>query len=158
MKLIITLILFTISNYTFSIDYSRQKIKIIGNVKKEVTYTIEELTKLPQTKFTIYDPYAKNKKITFEGVLLSDLYKLHANESSKKVSVIAINDYKVIIDNSVVKEERMLLALKGDGKYLSVRQKGPARIVIPIKGKLIEGKLAKEGVNWVWFVNTIKYL
>ncbi|WP_417336659.1 molybdopterin-dependent oxidoreductase [Halobacteriovorax marinus] len=158
MKIIFTLLLTLLSLNSFSINYSKQKIKISGKVKKEIVYSIEELSKLPQTTFKINDPYAKNKPIEFEGILLSDLLKLHAKEGTSKIEVIAINDYKVIIDNKFVESEKMLLALKGDGKYLTVREKGPARIVVPGKGKFTEGKLAKEGVNWVWFVKTINYL
>ncbi|WP_372654112.1 molybdopterin-dependent oxidoreductase [Halobacteriovorax sp.] len=158
MKYIITILLSVISLNVYSLQYSKQKIYIKGEVKEEKTFTIEEVSKLPQTTLAIHDPYSKNKKISFEGIYLSEIYKLYAKKSATKVEVIAINDYKVVIDIEFVKSEKMLLAIKGDGKFLSVREKGPARIVIPGKGKFEKGSLAKEGVNWVWFVKTINFL
>lgn len=158
MKYILTSALILLSLNAYSFKYSKQKIQIKGKVKVEQIFTIEELSKLPQTTLQIHDPYTKNKKISFEGVFISKLYDLYALKSSKKVEIIAINDYKTIIDIEFVKSEKMLLAIKGDGKFLSVKEKGPARVVIPGKGKFEEGTLAKEGVNWVWFVKTINFL
>ncbi|GEM_PF-3204633 len=158
MKYIIIALFATLSLNAYSVKYSKQKVYLKGKVKEEKTFTIEDISKLPQTTLTINDPYSKNKEIAFEGIYLSKLFDLYAKKSATKIEVIAINDYKVIIDIDFVRREKMLLAIKGDGKYLSVREKGPARIVIPGKGKFGEGTLAKEGVNWVWFVRTIKFL
>ncbi len=158
MKHLISVLILLFSISTYSINYSKQKIFIGGNVKAAKTYSIEEISKLPQSTANIHDPYSKNKKINFQGVLLADLFKIHANSSSKKMEIIAINDYKVTIDKDFIESERMLLAIKGDGSFLTVKEKGPARIVVPGKGELKDGKLAKEGVNWVWFVRSINFL
>lgn len=158
MKTITLILSILVSFNSYSISYSKQKVYIKGNVKKPVTYTIEDISKLPQVTIRINDPYSKNKLIKFQGVLLADFFKLHANEGSSKVEVIALNDYKVTIEKSYLTSERMLLAIKGDDKFLTVKDKGPARIVVPGKGTLKEGALAKEGVDWVWFVRTINFL
>ncbi|PIK16157.1 molybdopterin-dependent oxidoreductase [Halobacteriovorax sp. JY17] len=158
MKHLISIILLLFSINIYSINYSKQKVFIGGNVKAPKTYTIEEISKLPQSTADIHDPYSKNKKVRFQGILLADLFKIHANKNSKRIEIIAINDYKVTIDRSFIEKEKMLLAIKGDGSFLTVKEKGPARIVVPGKGELKEGKLAKEGVNWVWFVRSINFL
>jgi hypothetical protein len=133
----------------------RQKVYIQGNVKEEKVFKMNELAKLPTTEQVIIDPYSSNKRIKFKGIYLSEIFKTLGNSSATKMHVIAINDYKVTISKSLATSEKMILAFMGDDKYLSVAQRGPARIVIPDKGELSDGALAKEGLNWVWFVKTI---
>lgn len=133
----------------------RQKVYIEGNVKAEKVYKMNELSALPTIEQEIIDPYTSNQKIKFTGIYLSEIFKIHGNKSATSMEVIAINDYKVTISKELATSEKMILAFKGDGQYLTVSQRGPARIVIPGKGVMSEGAIAKEGINWVWFVKRI---
>ncbi|OUR94099.1 hypothetical protein A9Q84_17465 [Halobacteriovorax marinus] len=158
MKIIQVLLLCSISFSIFAEKVPRQKVYIKGLVKAEKTYKMNELSTLPQIEIKIIDPYSKNQEINFKGVLLSEIFRIHASKAAKKIRVIAINDYKVEIPIELAKKEKMILAYRGDGKYLSVSNRGPARIVIPGKGILDEGSLANAGLNWVWFVKTIEFI
>jgi hypothetical protein len=157
-KVLIFLIIASLQGLCFANKVPRQKIYIKGEVKSEKVYKVNDLEKLPTIKQKIIDPYSKNATIIFTGILLSELFKIHANTTAKKMQIIAVNDYKVTIPIELAKKEKLLLAFKGDNKYLTVSNRGPARIVVPNKGKLTSGALAKEGVNWVWFVKTINFI
>jgi hypothetical protein len=158
MKILILLLIpfFCFTSYAEKIP--RQRIEIKGYVKAVKSYKMNELSSLPQVKMKIVDPYSHNKKIMFQGVYLSDIFKEHASEGASKLEIIAINDYKVLIPIEVATKEKMILAYKGNELYLTVSNRGPARIVIPYKGKLSEGQLTQKGINWVWFVKTINIL
>lgn len=158
MKITLFIVLTFLSVFTYAERVPRQKIYIKGHVKAEKSYKMNELASMPQVTINIIDPYSHNKQIDFQGIFLSEIFKEHAKPGAKKFEIIAINDYKVTIPIELAIKEKMLLAYKGDKKYLTVSNRGPARIVIPNKGKLEKGQLAKEGINWVWFVKTINIL
>ena len=149
------LIVLNLSTVAKTQKVPRQKIYIQGNVKEEKVYKMNELSSLPTIVEEIIDPYSNNKKIKFQGVYLSEIFNVLANSNATSMNVIAINDYKVTITKALALSEKMILAYKGDDHFLSVTQRGPARIVIPGKGLLTDGALAKEGLNWVWFVKKI---
>lgn len=71
-----------------------------------------------------------NNEITFEGVLLEKLMDV-VGAKGKSVKAIAWNDYTVTIPIDDFKRFGTLLALKRDGEYMTVRDKGPLFIVYP---------------------------
>jgi hypothetical protein len=157
MKLICTALLLLSCSLTFATKEKvpRQKVYIKGQVKNEAVFKMNELEKLGTVEKDILDPYSNYENIKFTGIYLHEIFSKYALPNAKAMEVIAINDYKVDITYEEAKKEKMIVAFKGNGKYLTVSQRGPARIVIPGKGRLEEGALAKEGINWVWFVKTI---
>lgn len=68
--------------------------------------------------------------VTFEGVLAARLLD-HLGADGKQVIAIALNDYRAEIPLSDFVEKGVLLALKVNGDYLSVRDKGPIFIIYP---------------------------
>lgn len=66
----------------------------------------------------------------FEGVSLDKLLKLVGAEG-ETVTAVALNDYVTTIPIEDFRKFRVLLALKRDGVYMPVRDKGPLFIVYP---------------------------
>ena len=66
----------------------------------------------------------------FEGVLASDLLDAVGAEGSG-VLATALNDYSVSIPLDELRRYPVLLALKMNGKYLKIMDKGPIWIVYP---------------------------
>lgn len=151
----IALFIFCLQVTASSQKIPRQKVYIQGNVIKEKVFKMNELSALPTIEQKIIDPYSSNKTINFTGIYLYEIFNTLGNKNATSMDVIAINDYKVTITKELALKEKMILAYKGDGDYISVANRGPARIVVPGKGILTEGALSKEGINWVWFVKTI---
>jgi hypothetical protein len=78
-----------------------------------------------QTKTPWYDGVS-----TFEGVPIARLMQL-VQAQGTKVTAIALNDYVTEIPMKDFSEHGVILALKREGQYLSVRNHGPLFIIYP---------------------------
>jgi hypothetical protein len=78
-----------------------------------------------ETKTPWYEGTAK-----FEGVSLDKLMK-QVGASGKRAVVVALNDYSTEIPMEDFSKHNVILALKRDGEYMPVRDKGPLFIVYP---------------------------
>jgi hypothetical protein len=68
--------------------------------------------------------------VTFEGVPMAKLLQ-RLGAQGETVRAIALNDYSTEIPIADFAQHGVLLALKRDGNYLTVRDKGPLFIVYP---------------------------
>ena len=71
-----------------------------------------------------------NRIVLFEGVLMTKLYE-RVGGSGQTVFVTALNDYTTEIPTADFGRFGVLLALKRDGKYMPISDKGPLFIVYP---------------------------
>lgn len=69
-------------------------------------------------------------KVRFEGVSMAKLLKL-VGAKGQKITVTALNDYKTDIPVEDFQKYGAILALKRDGNYMPVSDKGPLFIVYP---------------------------
>jgi hypothetical protein len=69
-------------------------------------------------------------KVKFEGVSLDKLMK-QVEATGERVSVVALNDYATEIPIADFAKFNVILALKRNGEYMPVRDKGPLFIVYP---------------------------
>lgn len=67
---------------------------------------------------------------SFTGVRMNKLMEV-VGASGKSVTAIALNDYVTTIPLSDFAEFGVILALKRDGEYMAVRDKGPLFIIYP---------------------------
>ena len=79
--------------------------------------------------FTTSTPWFR-EPTRFDGVLMSALLRT-VGASGQTVTAIALNDYATDIPISDFEQFDALLALKRDGEYMPVRDKGPLFIVYP---------------------------
>ena len=68
--------------------------------------------------------------VKFEGVPLHKIMEL-VGADGKEVVAVALNDYKTTIPTEDFAKHNVLLALKRDGQYMAVSDKGPLFIVYP---------------------------
>jgi hypothetical protein len=68
--------------------------------------------------------------VKFEGVSLAKLMAA-VGASGDTIVAVALNDYAVEIPMDDIKKYNVVLALKRDGEYMPVREKGPLFIVYP---------------------------
>lgn len=66
----------------------------------------------------------------FEGVLLRDVLRL-VGASGETIHASALNDYMAEIPPADVAQHDVILALKKDGEYLTVRNMGPILVLYP---------------------------
>ena len=69
-------------------------------------------------------------KVKFEGVPLDKLMK-QVGASGQRVIVVALNDYSTEIPMADFAKFNVILAIKRNGDYMPVRDKGPLFIVYP---------------------------
>lgn len=90
----------------------------------------------------------------YEGVLLIDLLSHAKMEKCTSIVVTALDDYQIEIPCEDFRKWPVLLATRRDGKTMSVRKKGPTRIIYP---KDIGGDIALSDMRsrWIWAIKTI---
>jgi hypothetical protein len=69
-------------------------------------------------------------KVKFEGVSMDKLMKL-VGAAGQRVVVVALNDYTTEIPMEDFGKFNVILAIKRNGEYMSVRDKGPLFIIYP---------------------------
>jgi hypothetical protein len=69
--------------------------------------------------------------VRYEGVLARDLMK-QVGATGSKLLATALNDYLAEIPLSDLTDYNVILAIKANGEYLPVRDKGPIFVVYPL--------------------------
>ena len=89
----------------------------------------EMLESLGMETITTTTPWHKGQ-VTFEGVAMAKVMDL-VGAKGKTVKALALNDYATQIPMEDFAKFGVILALKRDGEYMPVRDKGPLFIVYP---------------------------
>lgn len=79
--------------------------------------------------FTTSTPWYE-EPVTFEGVPMDELMEA-VGATGERLVVVALNDYSAELPMDDLAKHGVVLALKRDGEYMSVRDKGPLFIVYP---------------------------
>ena len=90
----------------------------------------------------------------FEGVLARDLLEAVGAEGTLVVAT-ALNDYVASIPFRELYDYPVLLALKMDGEYLQIRDKGPIWIVYP-RDQFGELRNSMVDKKWVWQLSELE--
>jgi hypothetical protein len=90
----------------------------------------------------------------FEGVLVRDLLDALGAEGTLVVAT-ALNDYVVSIPLRELYDYPVLLALKMNGEYLEIRDKGPIWIVYP-RDQFSELRNSMVDKKWVWQLSELE--
>lgn len=116
---------------------------------------IAEIERLPMVQLrtrTLTD----DQEVDFQGVLLADLLKHVGAAAAERITVRAEDYYSAVIPQSDWIRFPVLLATRVDGRPLSRRDRGPAKIIYPIGDhpELAEPPYANRGV---WLVSEINW-
>lgn len=112
-------------------DTAKPILTISGKVgaASGVSFDREALEKLGLVAFETTTPWHTGK-VKFEGVPLKVLMK-HVSASGSTLQALALNDYSTDIPMEDFEKYNVILALKRDGEYMPVRDKGPLFVVYP---------------------------
>ena len=107
----------------------------ISTTNKEgaAVFDREMLESLGMETITTTTPWHKGQ-VTFEGVPMAKVMEL-VGAKGKTVKALALNDYATQIPMEDFAKFGVILALKRDGEYMPVRDKGPLFIVYPYDSK-----------------------
>jgi hypothetical protein len=121
------------------------------NKGRALELDLASLEKMRRVRLEAAEPFLK-RRVMFEGVLLSDLLAVaEVPASATRVSLTALDDYKVDVKLEDVRSSQMLLATKADGKHMPVDRSGPIRIVFPDGSSL-----GRNPDLWMWSVSSMR--
>ncbi len=115
-------------------DNGAKILEISGNVEttdgtQTQSFTRAELESIGSHVIVTDTPWWENP-VTFSGVLVRDLLN-EVGASGMTVQAFALNDYSVEIPMSDFDDYNVILALKKDDQYLTIRDRGPIWIIYP---------------------------
>ena len=138
MKLIVMLFSLVIASQAMAGEFPKPTGKVLltmsGNIENtneedKAVFDVASLEKLGMVSFQTASPWY-NGRTTFTGIPLKKLMD-YVGAKGSIVKVTALNDYTTVIPLSDFQKYNVILALKINGKYMRVRDKGPLFIVYP---------------------------
>lgn len=107
---------------------------VSGNIENtnedgNAVFDIASLEKLGTVSFQTTSPWY-NGRTTFTGIPLQKLMD-YVGAKGSVVKVTALNDYTTVVPLSDFKKYNTILALKINGEYMRIRDRGPLFIVYP---------------------------
>jgi len=122
-----------------------------ANKGRTLELDLASLEQMRRVRLETAEPFLK-RRVTFEGVLLSDLLAVaDVPDTASTVSLTALDDYKVDFKVADVRSSQMLLATKADGKHMPVDRSGPIRIVFPDSSSM-----GRNPDLWIWSVASMQ--
>lgn len=115
-------------------------------------FSLSDLEAMPSASVTTDTPWHDNA-VTFTGVRLADLMTVVGADGATAY-VVALNDYAVEVPIADFEAFGVILALKADGAYMPVDDKGPLFVIYPFDAN---PKLNSEEyfMRAVWQVKSI---
>ncbi|MFU0920657.1 molybdopterin-dependent oxidoreductase [Kluyvera sichuanensis] len=138
MRLIVMLLSFVVATQAWAGELAKPTGKVLltlsGNIENKnadgkAVFDLASLEKLGTVTFQTTTPWY-NGRTTFTGIPLQKLMD-YVGAKGSVVKVTALNDYTTIIPLSDFKKYNVILAVKVNGEYMRIRDKGPLFIVYP---------------------------
>jgi hypothetical protein len=128
--------------------------KIAAASNGEVAFDMAGLESLGVVRYTTPTNWTEGPA-TFEGVLLSKVLEaIGADPSATTLTMVALNVYRAPVPLEDAHKWPVMLALKENGKYMSVRDHGPIWVVYP---QHLDADLGnyEMSARWVWQLGAI---
>jgi len=111
----------------------------LPNQAAQAVFDLAMLSALAQRRFSVKTPWDP-RPVSFEGPLLREVLQA-ADARGSRLTLVAVNDYKVEIPMEDLVHWDVVLALKMNGQAIPSRTKGPLFVVYPFdvaQGALLE--------------------
>jgi hypothetical protein len=112
-------------------------------------FDMKTLERLPRVDATVTEPFLK-KQMRFSGIRVADLLRI-TGAPNGKVTMHALDDYKVTFSAGQLADTRAVLATRANGKRITLAKGGPIRIIL-----LGDSEDAHNTDNWIWSVDSMK--
>lgn len=138
MRLIVMLLSVVVATQAWAGELAKPAGKVVltlsGNIENtnengKAVFDMDSLEKLGLVSFQTTSPWY-NGRTTFTGVPLRKLMD-YVGAKGSVVKVTALNDYTTVVPLSDAHKYNVILALKINGEYMRIRDKGPLFIVYP---------------------------
>lgn len=91
----------------------------------------------------------------YQGPLLSEVLKAVGLDEAKAIRVVALDGFSQVLPRADWTRWPVLLATRRDGKPMSVRNKGPFRIIYP-RDMSPDLQDPSYRLRWVWLIRSIE--
>ncbi|MBO0903156.1 hypothetical protein [Jiella sonneratiae] len=88
-----------------------------------------DLAAMPQTKIVTHTPWA-SEATTYEGPTVA-AFLAGLGETGERFHLAALNDYLVTAERSLLTEAGAILAIRENGRFMAVANKGPVFVMFP---------------------------
>jgi len=113
---------------------------------KQLAFSVKQLEALPQTNFKTRHTWSSEAQ-EFSGPLLADVLNLVCPKA-RDIYLRSLDQYSVMVNFSKGSEFKPILALKVDGKPLTVREKGPIWVMVDADGLKIPERSLDNMLVW----------
>lgn len=125
-----TTLLFFLSLCSFS-TLASSNLTVYDHTGQKHELSREQLLSLPQSEITTVLPWSEGESV-YSGVTLQAVVEAVNLSVSSLVTFVALNDYKVTVPKEDFYDYQPIIAIKRDGKFMSVRDKGPYWLIYPL--------------------------
>lgn len=123
------------------------------NQGETIIMDMPTIESLGMVEYTVIDPF-KKEKIAYQGVLMKDLFELwQVDGKATAISFTALNDYEIDIPITMFDEIPIILAVKNDGEYMPISDRGPAMLVLPTDDYDLDPDIYNK--YWAWQLKSI---
>ncbi|GGR64502.1 hypothetical protein GCM10008959_28330 [Deinococcus seoulensis] len=121
---------------------------VVNAQGRQTTFTRAGLAALGLVTFTTPDPSRKNEAHTYVGPLLSRALEASGVQSDATLHLVAHDRYTFDLKLAALKDVPIIMALKGDGQTLELRDFGPVYLTLPYHAVKLDPNLYNGA--WVW--------
>jgi hypothetical protein len=127
---------------------------VSGDALGEIELDMAAIEAVGLVEYTVEDPFL-HREITYTGPLLSELLAaLEVDPDATNLHLVALNDYAVDMPVSIAYDYPVVFAIKSDGEYMEIADRGPAMIVLPYDHYEFERPAADA--YWIWQIASIE--
>ncbi|TVP46620.1 MAG: hypothetical protein EA345_12345 [Halomonas sp.] len=143
--------LLMVAGLTLPVVASAQALNVInGDTTQKIA--LSDLREISDTTFTLYDPY-QGREVEMQGVAFQTFLIEQFGEVPPALHFIAWDDYEVTLDGW--DDPNWYLITKEDGDPLTIRSRGPVRLVERDYGDRDVENL-REFNDWIWMIRSIE--
>ncbi|MCG9640602.1 hypothetical protein L1D22_11945 [Vibrio sp. Isolate34] len=125
-----TALLLIFSFCSFSI-FAASELTVFDHLGQKHEFSREQLLSLPQQEISTTLPWVDGESV-YSGVTLLAVLESMDLPVSAQVTFVALNDYKVVVPKEGFYDYQPIIAIKQNGEFMSVRDKGPYWLIYPL--------------------------
>ncbi|MCB8838976.1 hypothetical protein [Aurantimonas sp. VKM B-3413] len=112
-------------------DPAAKILSVVDGDGRTAKFSRLDLAQLPQTRFVTAAPFLKTPT-PLEGPSVSQLLRaFDPDRTFHRIEIVALDSYLVSADISQLEADGAILAIRQDGAFLPIAEKGPAYLVFP---------------------------
>lgn len=134
--------------------YAEESTLVLIDNGKRVEVAVDDLRVQADQLFTLYDPF-RGVEVEIRGIMLDKVLDEHLGRLPKQIKFTAYDGYDLTFNSW--KKDNWVIVTHEDGEPISLRQRGPLRLVERDIGDK-NPKNLRDFNDWVWMLKTVEVL